>query len=254
MEGNYDAARTAAGTFRDIFLEKIISISRSRTRGLAMESRINPSLFQLEKDLRQPLVATNDSHYLCEDDAPAQDVMLCIQTGKSIQRHLQRMKFWKETSFSSRAMTRCTACSRTHREVLSRTLDIAERCSLRLEKVATPFPQFDVPSGYSIDSYFVRVTREGFARRLESLRPLHEQGKLKHSLADYDQRLERELAIIQQDEVSGIFPHRMGFHPATPESTTFRWAPGFGDRRRDRWFPLRARHHRSRSHPARIAV
>src|ERR1041385_8032282 len=90
-------------------------------------------------------------------------------------------------------------------EVLTRTLDIAERCHLKLEKIPNPFPQFEVPPGYTIDSYFVHVTREGFARRLESLRPLHEQAKLKHSIADYDQRLERELAIIQQMQFSGYF-------------------------------------------------
>jgi DNA polymerase-3 subunit alpha len=90
-------------------------------------------------------------------------------------------------------------------EVLTRTLDIAERCSLRLEKIATPFPQFDVPPGYTIDSYFAHVTREGFARRMAVLRPLHEQGKLKHPVTDYEQRLERELAIIQQMKFPGYF-------------------------------------------------
>jgi DNA polymerase-3 subunit alpha len=88
---------------------------------------------------------------------------------------------------------------------LTRTLDIAERCSLRLEKIATPFPQFDVPPGYTIDSYFAHVTREGFARRMAVLRPLHEQGKLKHPVTDYEQRLERELAIIQQMKFPGYF-------------------------------------------------
>ena len=90
-------------------------------------------------------------------------------------------------------------------DVLTRTLDIAERCHLKLEKFANPFPQFEVPAGYTIDSYFVHVTREGFARRLESLRPLSEQGKLKHSISDYEQRLERELAIIQQMKFPGYF-------------------------------------------------
>ncbi|MGB8989368.1 MAG: DNA polymerase III subunit alpha, partial [Candidatus Sulfotelmatobacter sp.] len=90
-------------------------------------------------------------------------------------------------------------------EVLTRTLDIAERCSLHLEKVATPFPQFDVPPGYTIDSYFVHVSREGFARRLAALRPLHDQGKLKHPISDYEQRLERELSIIQQMKFPGYF-------------------------------------------------
>src|SRR3984885_13719342 len=90
-------------------------------------------------------------------------------------------------------------------DVLSRTLSIAERCSLKIEKVSNPFPEFEVPAGYTIDSYFVHVTREGFARRLEALRPLHELGRLKHSIADYEQRLERELAIIQQMKFPGYF-------------------------------------------------
>src|ERR1700758_2971694 len=90
-------------------------------------------------------------------------------------------------------------------DVLTRTLDIAERCHLKLEKIPNPFPQFEVPAGYTIDSYFVHVTREGFARRLETLRPLSEQGKLKHSITDYEQRLERELGIIQQMKFPGYF-------------------------------------------------
>jgi DNA polymerase-3 subunit alpha len=202
MEGNYDAARAAAGTFRDIFGQDNFYLE-IQDQGLAMEHRIRPGLFQLEKDLGLPLVATNDSHYLCEDDAHAQDVMLCIQTGKSI-RDTARMKF-DGTQFFVKSHDEMYRVFKDSPEVLTRTLDIAERCSLRLEKVATPFPQFDVPPGYTIDSYFEHVSREGYARRLETLRPLHEQGKLKHSLAEYEQRLERELAIIQQMKFPGYF-------------------------------------------------
>src|ERR1700722_4146500 len=90
-------------------------------------------------------------------------------------------------------------------DVLTRTIGIAERCSLKIEKIASPFPEFEVPSGYTIDSYFVHVAREGFARRMEKLRPLHETGKLKHTIADYEQRLERELGIIQQMKFPGYF-------------------------------------------------
>ena len=116
---------------------------------------------RLEKDLGLPLVATNDSHYLCEDDAHAQDVMLCIQTGKSIH-DTARMKF-DGTQFFVKNHDEMYRVFKDSPEVLTRTLDIAERCSLRLEKVATPFPQFDVPPGSTIDSYFVHVSREGFA-------------------------------------------------------------------------------------------
>src|SRR6267143_417511 len=90
-------------------------------------------------------------------------------------------------------------------EVLARTLAIAERCSMRLEKVSNPFPHFDVPDGYTLDSYFEDVTRKGFARRLETLRQLESQGRLKHSLMEYEQRLKQELSIIQQMRFSGYF-------------------------------------------------
>src|SRR3989454_3002692 len=83
MEGNYDAARAAAGSLRDIFGKDNFYLE-IQDQGLEMEHRIHPGLFQLEKELSLPLVATNDSHYLCEEDAHAQDVIVCIQTGKSI--------------------------------------------------------------------------------------------------------------------------------------------------------------------------
>ena len=202
VENNYEAARAAAGQFADIFGKENFFLE-IQDQGLELEHRIHPGLFKLEKDLGLPLVATNDSHYLCEDDAHAQDVMVCIQTGKSI-RDTARMKF-EGTQFFVKNHDEMLRVFKDSPDVLSRTLDIAERCSLRIEKIANPFPQFDVPPGYTIDSYFVHVSREGFARRLEALRPLHEQGKLKHSLTDYEQRLERELAIIQQMKFPGYF-------------------------------------------------
>src|SRR2546430_17565196 len=91
MEDKYDAARDAAATYREIFGKENFYLE-IQDQGLEMEHRIHPNLFKLEKDLGLPLVATNDSHYLCEDDAHAQDVMVCIQTGKSIQ-DTNRMKF-----------------------------------------------------------------------------------------------------------------------------------------------------------------
>ncbi|HMB83381.1 MAG TPA: DNA polymerase III subunit alpha, partial [Terriglobales bacterium] len=172
-------------------------------QGLEMEHRIHSDLFHLEKDLGLPMVATNDSHYLCEDDAHAQDVMLCIQTGKSIQE-TNRMKF-EGTQFYVKNGDEMLRVFKDAPQVLSRTLDIAERCNLRLEKVPSPFPHFDVPDGFTLDSYFEHITRQGFARRMESLRTLAANGRLKHSLPDYEQRLAREIAIIQQMKFSGYF-------------------------------------------------
>src|SRR5712691_10887339 len=202
MENNYDAARQAAGFYRDLFGKENFFLE-IQDQGLEQEHRIRSGLLQLEKDLALPLVATNDSHYLCEEDAHAQDVMVCIQTGKSIQ-DTNRMKF-EGTQFFVKSHDEMYRVFKDSPEVLSRTLDIAERCSLRLEKVPTPFPHFEVPDGFTIDTYFEHITRQGFARRLEVLRALSEQGRLKHPLSDYEQRLARELAIIQQMKFSGYF-------------------------------------------------
>src|SRR5438045_1533942 len=200
MEDKYDAARSAAATYTDIVGKQNFFLE-IQDQGLEMEHRIHPGLFRLEKDLGIPLVATNDSHYLCEDDAHAQDVMVCIQTAKSIQDP-NRMKF-QGTGFYVKSHDEMYQVFKDAPEVLSRTLGIAERCHVKLEKVSNPFPHFDVPAGDSPDSYFEHVTREGFARRLESIRELSASGQVKHGIAEYEQRLGRELNIIQQMKVSG---------------------------------------------------
>jgi DNA polymerase III subunit alpha len=202
MEEKYDAARKAAGTYADIFGKENFFLE-IQDQGLEQEHRIRPGLFQLEQDLGIPLVATNDSHYLCEDDAHAQDVMLCIQTGKSIQ-DTNRMKF-HGTNFFVKSHDEMLRVFKDSPQVLKRTLDIAERCNMKLEKVSNPFPHFDVPPGFTLDSYFEHVTREGFAKRLDVLRKLQDQGRLKHSLDEYEKRLAEELGIIQQMKFPGYF-------------------------------------------------
>ena len=129
--------------------------------------------------------------------------MVCIQTGKSIQDP-NRMKF-QGTEFYVKSHDEMYQVFKDSPEVLSRTLEIAERCHVRLEKVSNPFPHFDVPPGYTLDSYFEQVTREGFALRMEAIRELSAAGKLKHGIAEYEQRLAREIAIIQQMKFSGYF-------------------------------------------------
>jgi DNA polymerase-3 subunit alpha len=201
-EDKYEQARTTAATYADIFGKENFFLE-IQDQGLEMERRIHPALFKLERDLGLPLVATNDSHYLCEDDAHAQDVMVCIQTGKSIQDP-NRMKF-QGSGFYVKSHDEMLQVFKHSPDVLKRTLAIAERCHVQLAKVSNPFPRFEVPDGYTLDSYFEHVTREGFARRLASIRAQLAAGKLKHGIAEYEQRLAREITIIQQMKFSGYF-------------------------------------------------
>src|SRR5437870_13595460 len=132
MEDKYEAARNAATTYRDIFGKENFYLEL-QDQGLEMEHRIRPHLFKLEKDLGMPMVATNDSHYLCEDDAHAQDVLVCVQTGKSVN-DTNRLKFHGSQFFVKSAAEMGRLFS-GREDVIARTLSIAERCNFKLNKV-----------------------------------------------------------------------------------------------------------------------
>jgi DNA polymerase-3 subunit alpha len=135
-EGKYEAARQATATFTDIFGKQNFFLE-IQDQGLELEKKIQGGLLRLEKELGLPLVATNDSHYLCEDDAHAQDVMVCIQTGKSIHEE-NRLRFQTNQFFVKSYPEMLQVFGEVPR-VLSRTLEIAERCNLKLERIRNPF-------------------------------------------------------------------------------------------------------------------
>src|SRR5689334_6920150 len=202
LEGKYDAARGAASFYREIF-GKDNFFMEIQDQGLPEEHRIHADLMRIEKELGIPMVATNDSHYLCEDDAHAQDVLVCVQTGKSVNDE-NRLKF-HGTQFYVKSAGEMAKLFNGREDVVKRTLAIAERCNFDLNKVKNPFPEFTVPDGYTLDSYFEHVARQGFARRWETLSQLEAAGRLKKSRSDYEQRLAREISIIQQMKFSGYF-------------------------------------------------
>jgi DNA polymerase-3 subunit alpha len=202
LANKYEAARGAAAFYREIFGPDNFFME-IQDQGLPEEHRIRADLFRLEKDLGIPMVATNDSHYLCEDDAHAQDVLVCVQTGKSVN-DANRLKF-HGSQFFVKSADEMARLFNGREDVLKRTLAIAERCNFKLNKVENPFPEFTVPAGYTLDSYFEHVARQGFARRWESLGQLEAAGRLKKARCDYEQRLAREIAIIQQMKFSGYF-------------------------------------------------
>ncbi len=202
-EGKYEAARDAAASYTDIFGKGNFYLE-IQDQGLEEEKRIQTNLLKLEQELGMPLVATNDSHYLCEDDSHAQDVMVCIQTGKSIN-DTNRLKFTGNQFFVKSPAEMAKVFSGYER-VLARSMEIAERCNVRLEKVKDPFPQFEVPAGYSHS----RLLRARYARRLcqaagKCCASCRRMGRLKHSLEDYEKRLAREIEIIRQMQFPGYF-------------------------------------------------
>ncbi|MHB1958593.1 MAG: DNA polymerase III subunit alpha [Acidobacteriaceae bacterium] len=202
-KNNYDGARSTAKQYEDIFGRGNFFLE-IQDQGLELEKKIHANLFRLEKDLDIPLIATNDSHYIGHDDHHAHDVLLCVQTGSTIHDE-KRFRFDGDQFFVKSAEEMLQVFSQTP-EVVARTMQFAERCHVKLNKVENPFPQFDVPPGFTIDSYFEKICREGFRRRLDtSVRHLRDSGQLHHTTEEYEQRLQREIDCIQQMKFSGYF-------------------------------------------------
>ncbi len=203
MAGKYEDAKATASQYQDIFGRGNFFLE-IQDQGLELEKKIHADLFRLEKELDIPLVATNDSHYLCEDDHHAHEVLLCVQTADSIHNP-KRFKFDGDQFYvkSAAEMERLFPHAP---EVVSRTMQFAERCSLKLNKVTNPFPEFAVPAGHTIDSYFAEVCRAGFRKRLDTtIRHLGDRGLRKRPISDYEERLEREIDCIKQMKFAGYF-------------------------------------------------
>ncbi|OFV92156.1 MAG: DNA polymerase III subunit alpha [Acidobacteria bacterium RIFCSPLOWO2_02_FULL_61_28] len=199
---NMDEARRVAYQLQDIFGKGNFFLEM-QDQGLEQEKRINPRLVELSQQTDIPLVVTNDSHYLREEDAPAHDLLLCIQTGRT-RSDTKRMKFANNQFYVKSAEEMYQVFAEVPQAV-ARTVEIAERCELRIEKVAHPFPNFEVPPGETHDSYFEKVTRQGFESRRPRLEEMAGRGLLRRSLGEYAERLEREIRTIQQMQFSGYF-------------------------------------------------
>jgi DNA polymerase-3 subunit alpha len=203
MAGNYEAAKSTAGQYQDIFGRGNFFLE-IQDQGLELEKKIHADLFRLEKELGIPLVATNDSHYLCEDDSHAHEVLLCVQTAGSIHDP-KRFKFDSDQFYVKSAAEMDRLFSHAP-EVVSRTMQFAERCSLKLNKIENPFPEFAVPEGHTIDSYFEEVCRKGLKKRLDTaVRNLEARGILRTPVHEYEARLNFEIGIIKQMKYSGYF-------------------------------------------------
>ena len=200
--GRYDAARRSANELQEIFGKGNFFLE-IQDQGMPEEHKINPDLVRLSRETGIPLVATNDCHYLTRDDSRAQEVLVCIQTGKTLSDP-NRMKFPTD-QFYFKTFEEMAAVFNEIPEAVTRTLEIAERCNLELEKKEHVFPHFEVPPGESLDSYFEKVTREGFAKRRERLERLRAEGKLRYPLEAYEERLELELDLIKRMRFSGYF-------------------------------------------------
>jgi len=202
LAGRLEQAERAAAEYSDIFGKDRFFLE-IHDHGLEKQRKIIPDMLKISERTGIRVVATNDCHYMQQDDCRAHDVLLCIQTNKNVNEP-NRMKFYTDQFyFKTRQEMERVFGEIPH--VLDQSVEIADRCSLKLQKVENPFPEFGVPPGFSIDTYFAKVVRDGFQDRLAYLQPLADRGLLKQPLSSYEERLEEEIKIIQRMKYPGYF-------------------------------------------------
>ncbi len=171
--------------------------------GIPEQSQANEVLRSIARRHDVPLVATNDCHYLRKDDAEAHDVLLCIGT----QRRLDdpdRLRYASQ-EFYLKGAEEMRKLFPKDPQALENTLAIAERCDVEIDTGTFHLPEFPMPAGETVASYFGKVAREGLERRLHQLKKQGARGLARHGEEIYRQRLETEIGIIERMGFPGYF-------------------------------------------------
>ncbi|WP_028658799.1 DNA polymerase III subunit alpha [Nocardioides insulae] len=170
--GNYEAARSVAGEFQDI-LGKDNYFLELMDHGLDIETRVRQDLIRLGRDLQIPFLATNDSHYVRQEDAKSQEHLLCINSGSTMDIPAgdgpgQRFAFNGDGYYlkSAAEMRALWQDKYDLREACDNTLLIAERCQVEFsEGIGKYMPRFPCPEGENEDSWLVKEVETGLAFR-----------------------------------------------------------------------------------------
>jgi len=181
IDGNYEAAKRAALSYNEIFGQGNFYLEL-QDHGIKEQSLVNQEVVRLSRETGIPLIATNDVHYVDKEDAAAQDILLCIQTGKNILEE-DRLKFQGQ-EFYLKSSEEMYELFKYVPDALENTAKIAEMCSLEFNFGQVHLPAFDVPEGYTSDTYIRKLCYDGLAKRYAEL------------TEELKERAEYELSVI----------------------------------------------------------
>ncbi len=160
--------------------------------GLKEQKKVNERLISLSNHYGIPIVATNDCHYLKREEAKAHELLLCIQTGKTMNDST-RMSF-KTDQFYFKPIEEVERAFSAYPEALANTVRIAEMCNLDIETGTYHFPEFTPPGSLGLNEYFEKLSNEGFNK------------KMGYSCSEkYKERLLYELEVIKNTGFAGYF-------------------------------------------------
>ena len=198
QDSNMEVADAAAREYQEIFGENHFYLE-VQNNGIEIQDRVNEALLDMSRRLSIPLVASNDCHYLDREDVRAHDVLLCIQTGKTIH-DTNRLQFRTDQLYF-KSKEEMAASFNSYPDAISNTVDIARRCNLEFDFKTYHFPKFDTDSVQTADELFERNVQEGFVSVLERVKNSNPQ----FDEAVYRDRLEYEISVIKEMGFSGYF-------------------------------------------------
>ena len=184
LRGDFPGAKEAALLYREIFGAENFYLEL-QDHGLPDQKRINPQLIRLSRETGIPLVATNDCHYIAPEDSKMHRVLLCIQTGHTVEDE-DTLEFGSE-EFYLKSEGEMAALFPDVPEALENTEKIARRCQVDLEFGQTKLPAFTTPDGSDNLEFFQRLCRQGLLDRYGE-----------HPPEAYVQRLDYEMGVISQ--------------------------------------------------------
>lgn len=181
--GLYEEAKQAALEHREIFGEDNYFLEL-QDHGIAEQTMVNQGLMRIHEETGIPLVATNDLHYVKKEDWMAHDVLLCIQTNKKVADE-DRMRY-AQGQFYLKSEEEMRALFPYAREAIDNTSKIASRCNVEIIFGEQKLPKFDVPEGFTSETYLRTLCQEGLEKRYEEITP------------QLQERLDYELSTISQ--------------------------------------------------------
>ena len=183
MAESYEEAKKYALTMAEIMGEGNFYLEL-QDHGLSEQQAVNQGVRRIARETGLPLVVTNDAHYLRREDAKMQDVLLCIQTGKTVDDE-NRMRFPSD-DFYLKSEQELRELFPGCEEAFENTVKIAEKCNLDFVFHEYHLPSFPVPEGYTNEEYFRKLCYDGFRERYPE--PPRE----------YKDRLEYEIGVISR--------------------------------------------------------
>ena len=182
--GEYDQAKAVALEMRELFGEDGYYLEL-QDHGIAAQQQVNAGLLRIHRETGISIIATNDAHYLRREDAEMQDILMCIQMGKTLDDP-GRMKF-ETKEFYVKSEEEMAALFPEYPEAIANTAKIAELCNVEFEFGKYHLPHFQLPEGYTDgDAYFEKLCMDGFARRYPEQPP------------EYQKQLRYEMAMIRK--------------------------------------------------------